>query len=218
MIMNNSILHKYGHCVLPKGLRVWTDKDSDDMSFDQLMHHEIFFRLDPHECGSGSYGDTTYTCKLSKDVVCISPFSILNYDPLRMITLFDKLFVNELRIAWNFTNNVQMKRSITNRMPLVKYCKESGFDGWVAPISKSLYDMELLIVSPKKCIIKETWRRCKTFPINTSGFGNNVRCFPPAQYPIIPELLEKRKMKNAQDAQDAYNEVTWTPFDHFPKV
>ena len=36
--------------------------------------------------------------------------------------------------------------------------------------------------------------------------------------PDMPGLLEKRKMKNAQDAQDAYNEVTWTPFDHFPKV
>jgi hypothetical protein len=203
----DALLGRFGCCVLPAGLRLWTERDSDDPP-PQTVSHEMFFRLDPHECNSGSYGDEAYTCKLAEDVVAIAPFSMINYGSCKSVTLFSE-FNDDLV----YVNNVQMQSSFENRKHFIAECSQEDIEGWVSPVQTSIYDIELALFRPQAKIDASSWRLYTAKVKDTSTYGRKIRCRPPANYPVSRQKLISMKLAN--EAYSGALDVIWTPFDHY---
>jgi len=203
MSERDRILETYGYCILPIGLKIYSEKDEE---FGIVGDRETFFVFDINMCGSGAYGDTLYEASLKKELTCIAPFYVKNYRSGDLMTLFPEIFINELNQDWTFRTNVNMKSDIILRQTLIEFCKNNNIDGWVSPLTRDIYNIELCIFNPDACIsdikqIKPLKKR-----LDTSYLGNYIKCIPPINHRINAEEYKKTKITN---------KFIWSPFDHF---
>jgi hypothetical protein len=91
------------------------------------------------------YGKNLYEFIVKKTVKLLTPFKVT-----RQTRVKSDLCNIYQQIDPNFTikNNVVLKTDHENRTLLISYLKSLGFDGWVHPIERTLYALEVCLFSP----------------------------------------------------------------------
>jgi hypothetical protein len=216
--------------MITKPIKLWTEKDQ---GFNiQTYDGEIFFHLDPHNVsgirdyyldngyeggtsqkGRGVYGELIFECTLNRPIKCIAPFTVSKRGIDYADTLFEDIYKHEIGRQIKPWVNTNIKSSF-ERQDLINLLKKLNIDGWIAPHSWDIFDLEIMLINPKDFIDPVRVKEIKPSKVaDTSHFGTIIKCIPPQRRNMF-DLVTFKKQVEYRNPRKSEMWCKWTPFDH----
>jgi len=135
----SDLFDKYGYVELSIGDLLWHENDS----FPDLTR-EIFFLTDTSHAET-LYGENLYEFIVKNPIKLLTPFKVSKQTRANsdFCQLYKSIYHNS-----TITNNVAIKMNVKRRRELIEWFKKQGIDGWVSPVQRNLYEVEVCIFKP----------------------------------------------------------------------
>lgn len=143
MTTTNKLYEKYGFVELVEGDLLWHENDNFPN-----MNRELFLITDTRH-SENVYGKKLYEFKVIQPVKLLTPFKVLRNT--RANSDFCELYKSCTQNT-EISNNVVFKQNIQKRRELMRWFEKQGIVGWVSPIERELYKLEVCLFSPSKYI------------------------------------------------------------------
>jgi hypothetical protein len=146
VIMSSHLFDLYGRVTIHTDEWLWTEKDENPN-----LRFPLFCYMDTR-CFHQTFGAHLYKLQITRSIHLIMPFQIVQYFYGRTENLFATIHENEFGKPWTYVSNVEMRSKAKSRQAFMSYLQSQGIDGWLCPKEKSIYDMEVCIFEPSKCV------------------------------------------------------------------
>ena len=135
----SDLFDKYGYVELSVGDLLWHENDR----FPDITR-ETFFLTDTRYAMK-TYGEKLYEFIVTKPIKLLTPFKVTKQT--RANSEFCQIY-NYISKNSTYSNNVAFKNNIKRRRDLITWLRTQGIDGWVSPIERTLYELEVCLFTP----------------------------------------------------------------------
>lgn len=142
----SELFDKYGFVELSVGDLLWHENDVFPNT-----KNPMFF-LTETLVSDETFGENLYEFVVTKPVKLLTPFKVSRQT--RVVSDFYSIHKQSGvdSTIRNNVNNVSLKVEHATRQELITYLRRKGVCGWVAPIERTLYDLEVFLFDPSKFI------------------------------------------------------------------
>ena len=154
-------------------------------------------------------GEQLYSLKTKRDLVLVAPFDVNVYSNGQCVSYIDSLFEETTGLRWSSKDIVDFKKDYKSREPFLnKLYADYRIDGWIHPIERSPFQMEVCIFDSRLLI--------NTKPSNK--LDSRVSILPGSCAIKLTSDIGKIKFKKIVKNIQRSDRNSWTPLGEFVGV